>query len=181
MSIQSIDRTTSPTESLRRVPARIKSSLAERALRKRVARQTHHIEELHELPIFTEVTDQRRLSQAITAVREIAELTQDQEDVVVQTAEAALNDSAEHLFGDLKEAESTGSNKLSLGIRAVHDALRAWDIAKTDATYDLAAAALNNFHGQGQANLAKALRAAKKSGSPFNDELENILQNDKAA
>ena len=176
MSIQTIERLASPAESLRRGSTRIKSALSERALKRKLILHSQQLEEFHQIPGSIDVTDGRQLTQALTAVREIAELTLIEEQAVAHSAKAALDDSAEHLFGDLKEATeiNTGRGKVSIGITAVHDALRAWDLVRTDATYDLAEVALDNFHGLGKDNLLQAFNAAKKSGSPFSDELDNI-------
>lgn len=175
------ERFTSPAELLRKVPARIRYALSERALRKEIAQTTEQIEQLHDDSIAAEVTRLPELTIAMKNVHQIAELTQTEHEPVAEEAKAALDDSAEHIFKDLEEASSTAGNKLSLGINPVLDALNAWDVARTEATHNLATIALKHFHGLAQDNLREAFKASQESSSPFNDELTAAYERNRAA
>lgn len=176
MSIQTIDRLSPLSESIRNTPGRIRAALAEKALQRRVGRTTDHINHLQEETIAAEVTQQGEFTAALTKVHELAEFTRADETDVIAVAKVALDESAEHLFNDIKNAESQGGNRLDLGLTPVLDALHAWDIARTDATRNLAAVALNHFHGGAQANLVAAFNATEKdSSSSFEDELGKII------
>lgn len=90
-----------------------------------------------------------------------------------------LHDSLEQCAAALAEALTVERPTIpprDLGLGQVWDALHAYSINPTDATFDLAAIALNRFGGEGQPALCHALTLAKQKEMPVHEALDRVLE-----